>query len=58
MRLGVAERPVELAEVLEAGGEDLTPVRRVQAVLAEEREARQQPPVAAPAPASACTPGM
>ena len=47
MRLGVAERPLELGQVLEAGGEDLREVREIAARLASGRQARRARPDAA-----------
>jgi len=42
MRVGVADRPLELAEVLEAAGEDLREARAAESMLRERREARKE----------------
>lgn len=40
MRLGLAERPLELTEVLETAGEDMSIVREAQAILDKQRVVR------------------
>jgi len=41
MRLGLVDRPVDLTEMLEAAGEDLSALRQVEDLLEAQREAVQ-----------------